>query len=261
MNSERPPRTVIVVAAIAAMLFVLPLVGVLWRMPWSSAWSLLTAPESRSAFRLSLITSFGATALVVVLGTPLAWLLARTVFPGRRLLRGLVILPMVLPPLVGGIALLYAFGRRGIVGRYLDSWFGITLPFSTAGAVLAAAFVAMPFFVITVEAALRSTDPRLEEAARTLRADTWTRFRRVTLPLIRPALVAGTVLAWARALGEFGATITFAGNFPGRTQTLPLAAFMALETDPESAIVLAGVLVVISVGVLVAMRDRWLGSL
>ena len=262
MNPDsRPPRLVIAAAVAAALLFLLPFLGLLWRMPWSSAWDLLSAPESRDAFRLSLITSIGATVLVVALGMPLAWLLARTTFPGRRLVRGLVVLPMVLPPVVGGIALLYAFGRRGIVGRYLDSWFGITLPFSTAGAVIAAAFVAMPFFVITVEAALRSADPRFEDAARTLRADRWTRFRRVTLPLIRPAVIAGTVLAWARALGEFGATITFAGNFPGRTQTLPLAAFVALETDPEAAVALALVLVVASVAVIVALRDRWLGSL
>jgi molybdate transport system permease protein len=167
---------------------------------------------------------------------------------------------MVLPPVIGGIGLLAALGRRGLVGRYLDDWFGITLPFTTAGAVIAATFVSMPFFVIPVEAGLRSVDQRLEEAARTLRGSRWRVFTQVTLPLIRPSLAAGSVLAGARALGEFGATVTFAGSFPGRTQTVPLAAYLALEADPGVAIVLSLVLVVISVAVLAGLRDRWIGG-
>ncbi|MEW6271458.1 MAG: ABC transporter permease subunit, partial [Thermodesulfobacteriota bacterium] len=159
----------------------------------------------------------------------------------------------------GGVALLLAFGRRGIVGRWLEAAFGITLPFTVAGAVLAETFVAMPFFVLTIEGALRGLDGRLEDAARTLGARPWTVFRRVTLPLLAPSLAAGAVLCWARALGEFGATITFAGNFPGRTQTLPLAVYTALETDPAAGILLSLVLLVVSLAVLVALRRRWLG--
>jgi molybdate transport system permease protein len=170
-------------------------------------------------------------------------------------------LPIVLPPVVGGVALLLAFGRRGLVGRWLEQLFGITLPFTTAGAVLAETFVAMPFFVLTVEGALQGMDHRLEEAARTLGAGPWTVFRRVTLPLVRPSLVAGAVLCWARALGEFGATITFAGNFPGRTQTIPLAVYVALESRPQAGIVLSLVLLGVSLAILVALRRRWLAAL
>jgi molybdate transport system permease protein len=185
--------------------------------------------------------------------------LARIDRPGVALLRGLVMLPVVLPPVVGGIALLVAFGRRGLLGSLLEP-LGVTLPFSTAGAVLAETFVAMPFFVLTMEGALRSMDLRLEEAARTLGAAPWTVLARVTLPLVRTSLVAGAVLCWARALGEFGATITFAGNFPGRTQTLPLAVYVALETRPDAALLLSLVLLVVSLLVLMALRRRWLWS-
>jgi molybdate transport system permease protein len=167
---------------------------------------------------------------------------------------------MVLPPVVGGVALLLAFGRRGIAGRFLDQAFGVHLPFTTAGAIMAEAFVAMPFLVITVEAGLRSMDLRYEEAARTLGAGRWLLLRRVTLPLIAPSLFAGAVLCWARALGEFGATITFAGNFPGTTQTMPLAVYVELETRPEAAIVLSVLMLGVSLAVLVTLRDRWLGS-
>jgi molybdate transport system permease protein len=168
---------------------------------------------------------------------------------------------MVLPPVVGGVALFFALGRRGIVGQYLDRWLDLQLPFTTAGVVLAQTFVAMPFLVVTVEAALCQLEGRLEDASRTLGASSWYTFRRVTLPAIRPALAAGAVLAWARALGEFGATITFAGNFPGTTQTMPLAVYLSLETNPERAIVQALVLIAISFAVLVGMRDRWLVGL
>jgi molybdate transport system permease protein len=205
-----------------------------------------------------LVTASLATALSLVLGVPLAWLLARARFPGRRLLRALITVPLVLPPVVGGVALLLALGRRGILGQYLDSWFGITLPFTTAGVVLAEAFVAMPFLVLSVEGALRAADPRFEDAAATLGASGWTTFRRVTLPLVAPGIAAGSVLAWARALGEFGATITFAGNFPGTTQTMPLAVYLALQDDPQAAIVLSLVLLAVSIAVLAALRGRWM---
>jgi molybdate transport system permease protein len=183
---------------------------------------------------------------------------ARVAYPGKRVVRALTTLPMVLPPVVGGVALLLALGRRGIVGAPLER-IGVTLPFTTAGAVVAEAFVAMPFLVLTLEAAFRSSDQRLEEAARTLGAGRFTVFRRVTVPLVAPSLAAGTVLCWARALGEFGATITFAGNLQGRTQTLPLFVYLTLEGgDPDSAIVLSLVLLGVSLAVLVSLRARWL---
>jgi molybdate transport system permease protein len=210
------------------------------------------------ALRLSLVVSVVSVGLSVALGLPVAWVIARVSFPGRSVVRAVLTLPMVLPPVIGGIGLLMALGRRGLVGQYLLRWFDIALPFTTAGAVVAATFVSLPFFVIPVEAGLRSVDGRLEEAAATLRASRWHVFTRVTLPLIRPSLVAGAVLAWARALGEFGATVTFAGSFPGRTQTVPLAAYLALETNPAAAIVLSLVLVAVSVAVLAGLRDRWL---
>ena len=207
----------------------------------------LSTPEVRTALRLSVVCSLSATALSILLGLPLAWLLARVAFPGRRFLRAAVTLPIVFPPVVGGIALLFAFGRRGLLGQYLYEWFDIRLPFTTPGTIIAETFVAMPFFVITVEAALRTMDRRLEDASRTLRAGRWATFRYVTVPAIRPSLIAGAVLCWARALGEFGATITFAGSFPGKTQTIPLAAYLALERDTDAAIALSLVLLAISV--------------
>ena len=213
-----------------------------------------------AALRLSLLTATLATAVSVLLGVPLAWLLARTDVPGGRLVRALVTVPLVLPPVVGGVALLLVFGRRGPVGGWLDATFGITLPFTTAGVVVAEAFVAMPFLVISVEGALRAADARYEEAAATLGATRWTAFRRVTLPMVAPGVAAGAVLCWARALGEFGATITFAGNFPGRTQTMPLAVYLALEQDLDAAIVLSLVLLTVSVAILVALRERWVGG-
>jgi molybdate transport system permease protein len=257
---ERPPIVALIAGSLAALFFFLPLAGLVWRASWSSIGSDLAEPEVRTALRLSLETSLAATVICLVFGLPLAWVLARLEFPGRRLLRALTILPMVLPPVVGGIALIFAFGKRGIVGQYLDRWFGIVLPFTTQGAVLAASFVAMPFLVITAEAAFRSLDRNFEDAARTLGAGRWTVFRRVTLPLAGPALAAGTVLCWARALGEFGATITFAGNFPGTTQTMPLAVYLSLESGRlPTAIVLSLVLLFVSLAVLVGLRDKWLG--
>jgi molybdate transport system permease protein len=237
---------------------VLPLAGLLIRAPWDTLPQRLTEPGVLAALRLSLFTATLATGLCLLLGVPLAWVLARSGLPGRRLVRALVTVPLVLPPVVGGVALLLVFGRRGLVGEWLDATFGVSLPFTTAGVVVAETFVAMPFLVIAVEGALRAADARYEEAAATLGAGRWTAFRRVTLPLIAPGVAAGAVLCWARALGEFGATITFAGNFPGRTQTMPLAVYLALEQDLDAAIVLSLVLLVVSVVVLAALRDRWL---
>jgi molybdate transport system permease protein len=214
-----------------------------------------------TALRLSLETATLATLVSVVLGVPLAWLLARVEFPGRRVVRALVTVPLVLPPVVGGVALLLVFGRKGLLGAWLDSAFGITLPFTTPGVVVAEAFVAMPFLIIAVEGALRGADTRFEEAAATLGAGRWTTFRRVTVPLVAPGIAAGAVLCWARALGEFGATITFAGNYPGITQTMPLAVYQTLEGgDLDGAIVLSLMLLVVSVTILASLRDRWITS-
>ncbi|WP_374102612.1 ABC transporter permease [Micromonospora sp. D93] len=254
----RVPAALLIPAGLGLLFLVLPLAGLLIRAPWTTLPERLTEPGALTALRLSVQTATLATALCLLLGVPLAWMLARVEFPGRRLVRALVTVPLVLPPVVGGVALLLVFGRRGLVGGWLDATFGITLPFTTTGVVLAESFVAMPFLVIAVEGALRAADHRYEEAAATLGASRWTTFTHVTLPLVAPGLAAGAVLCWARALGEFGATITFAGNYPGRTQTMPLAVYLALETDVESAIVLSLVLLVVSVGILVALRDRWM---
>lgn len=250
-----------VAVGIAVLFFLLPLVGLLLRTPWSELGTELASPPVRSALWLSLVCSLAATAISLVFGVPLAWALARWEFPGKSVVRALTTLPMIVPPVVGGVALLLAFGRRGFAGRWLDQAFGITLPFTTAGAILAETFVAMPFLVITVEAGLRSMNRRFEDAASTLGASPWVTFRRVTLPLIGPSLWAGAALAWARALGEFGATITFAGNLPGRTQTIPLAVYLALETRLEAAITLSVVLLAVSLTVLVVLRDRFMPNL
>lgn len=250
------PLLLVPLATGALALLILPLIGLLLRTPWGELGALLGDPAVIQAFRLSLVTSFAALGLSTVLGVPLAWLLSRRDFPGKTLLRALCLLPMVLPPVVGGVALLVAFGRRGFVGQPLDQLTGITLPFTTVAVVMAETFVAMPFLIVTVEAGLRALDGRYEDAAATLGASRMTTFRRVTLPLIAPSLGAGMALCWARALGEFGATITFAGNLPGRTQTMPLAVFLELERDLDVAILLSLVLLAASVAVLVAARGR-----
>jgi molybdate transport system permease protein len=253
---RRTPTALIVLAVVGAVFVALPLAALLIRAPWGNLASSLRGAGASAAFRLSVEVSLAATALSVVFGVPLAWVLARSRVPGRSLLRALVILPIVLPPVVGGIGLLFALGRGGVVGRWLYEVFGVQLTFTTGGAIVAATFVSMPLVVLATEAGLRSIDERYEGAAATLGARPWTVMRRVTLPLLAPQLGAGAVLAWARALGEFGATITFAGNLAGRTQTLPLAVYQARQIDPGGAIFLSLILVVLSVGVLVAMRDR-----
>jgi len=252
------PPPLLVPALIAVAFLVLPLAGLLIRAPWRHLAATLSGTDATQALILSLWTATVTTGISLVIGVPLAWVLARTTFPGQRLLRALVTLPLVLPPVVGGVALLLAFSRVGLIGQYLDSWFGLTIPFTPLAVVLAQTFVAMPFLIITVEGALRSADQGFEEAAATLGAKRMTVFRRVTVPLIAPSLGAGAVLCWARALGEFGATITFAGSFPGQTETMPIAVYYALENDPDAAIALSLVLLLVSVVVLVSLRDRWL---
>jgi molybdate transport system permease protein len=260
-TSGRLPLVLLLPALLGLAFLLVPLVGLLIKAPWSTLPDRLFSADVWQALRLSLVCATLATALCLLLGVPLAWLLARGGLPGRSMIRAFVTVPLVLPPVVGGVALLLVLGRRGLVGQHLDTWFGVSLPFTTAGVVVAEAFVAMPFLVISVEGALRAADPRYEEAAATLGAGRWLTFRRVTLPSIAPGVVAGTVLCWARALGEFGATITFAGNFPGRTTTMPLAVYLALETDPEVAVVLSLVLLLVSVVVLASLRERWIGGL
>ncbi|TMC82767.1 MAG: molybdate ABC transporter permease subunit [Chloroflexi bacterium] len=254
------PAPVLALAAAGLLFFLLPLAGLIVRAPWGQVGPALVAPETATALGLSLFCSVTATAVALVLGIPLAVVLSRTQGTLRSVLRALTTLPMVLPPVVGGVALFLAFGRRGLVGEPLHQAFGIQIPFTTAAAVIAETFVAMPFLVIAVEGGLRSMDHRYEEAARALGAGSWRVFARVTLPLLRPAIFSGAVLCWARALGEFGATITFAGNLPGRTQTIPLAVYVALETRPEGAIALSLILLAVSLAILIGMRDRWLGS-
>ena len=257
-GGRRPPLPLLVPSVVAVLLLVLPLAGLLVRTPWSRLGSLLTRPDVLEALRLSVTVASCATVLSAVLGVPLAWMLARVAFPGRSLLRGVVTVPLVLPPVILGIALLLAFGRNGIVGRHLERWLGVTLPFTTAGVVLAVTVVSMPFLVVAVEGALRSQDSRAEAVASTLGASDWYAFRRITLPAVLPGVAAGAVLSFARALGEFGATITFAGSFPGTTRTLPVFAYTLLNAgDTEAAVAVSLVLLVVSVGALVGLRGHW----
>ncbi|MEV0778435.1 ABC transporter permease [Streptomyces sp. NPDC050428] len=256
----RTPVALAVPALLAVAFLLLPLVGILARTSWGEVGTHLSSPGVVEALRLSLLVSFWALALSLVLGVPLAWLLARVDFPGKALVRSLVLLPMVLPPTVGGVALLLAFGRRGLLGPWLDDTFGITLPFHTSGAVLAATFVAMPFLVISLEGALGGLRPRYEETAASLGASPVRVFATVTLPMVAPGLLAGAALTWARALGEFGATITFAGNLPGTTQTLPLQVYLLLQGSPEAATSVSLLLLLIAMAVLIALRGRWTGT-
>ncbi|MGW9039030.1 ABC transporter permease, partial [Streptomyces sp. NPDC055721] len=259
-HGPRTPVVLAVPAVLAVVFLVLPLVGVLARTEWGAFAAHLTDPDTVQALKLSLVVSFWALGLSLLLGVPLAWLLARVPFRGKAFVRSLVLLPMVLPPTVGGVALLLAFGRRGLLGPWLESTFGITLPFHTSGAVLAATFVAMPFLVISLEGALGGLRPRYEETAASLGASPVRVFFTVTLPMVAPGLLAGAALTWARALGEFGATITFAGNLPGTTQTLPLQVYLLLQEEPEAATSVSLLLLAIAMAVLIALRGRWTGT-
>jgi len=249
----RPPTALLVPATAAVLLLVLPLAGLLASTPWDRLPALLSGERARTALLLSLRCSLGALAVTVLLGVPLAWLLARGPFPGRRVLRALVLVPLVLPPVVGGVALLLAFGRRGLLGPLLERT-GTVPAFTSWGVVLAEAFVALPFLVLTLEGAIAGLDPRQEEIASTLGASRLRVFATVTLPLVRPSLLAGAALAWTRALGEFGATITFAGSLQGTTQTAPLAIYELLAVDPAAAYAVSALLLAVSVAVVLALR-------
>ena len=249
------PLPIAVLAAIGVAFVGVPIVALLIRAPWSDLLDGLSGSGAWTALRLSIVVSLAAAALSFVLGTPVAWVLARGMIPGRSIVRALVILPIVLPPVVGGVGLLAALGRSGVIGRWLHA-IGIQLTFSIWGAIVATTFVSIPLVILATESGLRSLDPRFERAAAAMGASRWYVLRRVTIPLLRPQLAAGLVLAWARALGEFGATITFAGNLAGRTQTLPLAVYQARQADPGAAILISLILVVLSIIVLVTMRDR-----
>ena len=253
----RAPARLLVPAVLAVGFRVVPMAARLLRVPWTELAGRMLEPEVLDALRLSVVTSLAAVVVVTAVGIPLSWLLARVAFPGRSLLRALVIVPLVLPPVVAGVALLSAFGRRGLLGGPLFDAFGVTLPFTTLAVVIAHAYVSLPFFVLSVEGAMRATDREYDVAAATLGANRWTTFVRVTLPLAGPGVLAGLVLSWARALGEFGATITFAGNYPGTTRTMPNAIYVALQSDQEAAVVLSVILMVVSVAALALMRERW----
>jgi molybdate transport system permease protein len=247
-------------AILATLLLVVPVAAMVISTDWAHLPAQLTSPVAQQALWLSLTTATAATAICLVLGLPLAWLLARIEFRGRRVLRALVALPLVLPPVVAGVALRSAFGRSGLLGEPILDLTGFAFPFTTWGVVLSHVFVSLPFVVIAVEGAFRSADPAYDAAAATLGASRWTTFHRVTAPLALPGIVAGLVLGWARALGEFGATITFNGNYPGTTQVLPNLIYVTRQADQDAALALSLLMLVVSVGVLLALRDRWLGT-
>jgi len=257
MTKNASSRTLGALAVVAVFFLVLPLLSVVIRVPWGEFWSTLTSSAVRQSLLISLQTSLMAAVLAAILGIPLSWWLARTSSRLARMIRTVCIAPMVLPPVVAGIALLAAFGRRGVVGEQMYNWWGISLPFTKTAVVLAQVFVAMPFLILAVEAAFRQVNEGLEDAARTMGATPIRIFFSVVVPSVRPALLAGLVLAWARSFGEFGASITFAGSFPGRTQTLPMSVYEIATYDYRQALVVSVFMMFISVGVLAVMRDRW----
>lgn len=246
------PRWVVLPAALGMLLVALPLAGLLSKIPWPGLWQLLTSESSLAALQLSILTASVSTALCIVLGTPMALLLARH---GLCWLRPLVLLPLVLPPVVGGLALLYTFGRMGLVGQYLEAA-GVKIAFSTVAVILAQTFVSLPFLVMGLEGALRTAGDRYERVAATLGASPTRTLFTVTLPLVLPGLLSGAVLSFARALGEFGATLTFAGSLQGRTRTLPLEIYLQREADPDAAIALSLLLVVFAGLVMVITYGR-----
>jgi molybdate transport system permease protein len=258
VRAAQRPLGLGVLALLALALIVVPMVALLGRTDWARLPEHLADPSVVPALRLSALTTLSTTAIALLLGTPLAWFLARSSHPAVPWLRALVTVPLVLPPVVGGVALLMAWGRRGIVGEPLATLAGVTIPFTPVAVVLAETFVAMPFYVVAVEGTLRAIDHRFDDVAATLGATATRTFRTVSVPMAAPGIAAGAALAWARALGEFGATITFAGNFPGRTQTAPLAVYTALERDPDTAVALSVVMLLVSVAVLGTLRGRWL---
>jgi molybdate transport system permease protein len=255
----RLPLAIVALAAAGVAFVIVPVLALIVRAPWGQLIVTLRGVGASTALRLSIEVSLGATAISLLVGVPLAWALARGTFPGRSVLRALVVLPIVLPPVVGGIGLLVALGRGGVLGRWLYEAFGVQLTFTTAGAVIATTFVSMPLVVLATESGLRGLDRRYERAAAAMGGSPWYVFRRVTLPMVGPQVAAGAILTWARALGEFGATITFAGNLAGRTQTIPLAVYEARQVDQGGAILLSLILVVVSLAVLVTLGGRLTG--
>jgi molybdate transport system permease protein len=252
--SSWPARIVVAILAGSFFLFLgIPLAALIIREPPALLWNLIKQPEVLQALQLSIVTTFVSLFLTVIFGLPVAYVLVRTRIPGRRFLQTLVTLPTVLPPVVAGVALLITFGRFGLIGQYLTP-LGISIPFTTVAVVMAQMFVSSPFFVNSARAGLEQLDPRYESAAHTLRASEFYTFRRVILPLIRPILLTGAGLAWARALGELGATITFAGSFPGITETMPIAVYNASNVDTDSAVALSVVLLAISFAVLISLQ-------
>ncbi len=256
----RVPVVLLVPAALATALLVVPLVAMVAATDWAGLPEQLRSEPLREALWLSLTTASAAALICLTLGLPLAWVLARIDFPGRRVVRALVSVPLVLPPVVAGVALRTAFGRRGVLGEPILDLTGFSFPFTTWGVVLSHVFVALPFVVISVEGAFRAAGRQYDAAAATLGAGRWTTFRRVSVPLALPGIVAGLVLGWARALGEFGATITFNGNYPGTTQVMPNLIYVTRQSDQDAALALSLVMLLVSVGVLLLLRDRWLGT-
>lgn len=248
----------LLLAGVLGLLLALPVVALFLRVPPATLVEQVTSPPVLEALRLSLVTSLVAAALSFVLGLPMAYLLATRAFPGKRLVEVLMDLPLVLPPTVAGFGLLMAFGRAGLLGGALSA-FGITLPFTTLGVIVAQTFMAVPLFVGAARAGLSAVDPRYLDAARTLRAGEVHTFLRIRLPLARPSLVAGLGMAWARALGEFGATITFAGNLAGTTRTVPLDVYLLLQQDLDRAATLSVLLIVMAAVLLAGMRQAGLG--
>jgi molybdate transport system permease protein len=251
-----PPRLLWIPAAFAFALIALPVVGLALRADWPQVPALLLSEASLTALELSLRTAAISTTLCILFGGPLAVVLARGRMRGLRLLRSVVLLPLVLPPVVGGLALLFLLGRTGLIGQRLDTWFGITIPFTTVAVVLAQTFVAMPFLVVSLEGALRTAGQRYEAVAATLGASPGYTFVRVTIPLVLPGLASGAVLGFARCLGEFGATIAFAGSLEGTTRTLPLLVYLEREVDVDAAVALSLLLVVVAVVVIAVARPR-----
>lgn len=259
-----PPGPLLPLAAVAVLFLILPLLALTVRVPWGSLGEIITRPETLSALTVSLGSASVATLICLLIGVPLAWVLVWLSNRPRdlwyRIVRALVLVPLTLPPVVGGVALLLLLGRRGVLGGPVYDLTGFSIPFTTAAVVVAQTFVALPFLVLSVEGSLRTVGGRLDEVAMTLGASSWRIFSGVTLPIVRPAVVAGAVLSFARALGEFGATITLAGNLPGVTRTMPTATYLAIQTDPDVAITLALLLLVVSLAILIGLRGRWTGG-
>ncbi|MEP7035075.1 MAG: ABC transporter permease [Dermatophilaceae bacterium] len=260
MRRVRWARAGLVIPAWVAVAFlVVPLVALLAKVDWAGLPAHLSNPIVIPALRLSLQTTSSSLVICMLLGTPLAWLLARSTHRATPWLRALVTVPLVLPPVVGGVALLMAYGREGVIGKVLSDVTGWSIPFTTVAVVFAEVFVALPFYVLAVEGSMRGLDPRFDGLAATLGASPWRTFRTVVVPMVAPGIASGAALAWARALGEFGATITFAGSFSGRTQTAPLAVYFLLEGgDIQAVIALSTVMLLISVVILGFLRGQWL---